>query len=66
MSMWIVLDFNTVASHLDLGKFKKNVTVQYFYPHALNMEYFYLNLSLKGVFWYPFIGCQIWRKSNDK
>ena len=33
-----------------LGKFKKNVTVQFFYPHALNMEYFYLNLSLKGVF----------------
>ena len=31
------------------GKFKKNVTVQFFYPHALNMEYFYLNLSLKGV-----------------
>ena len=33
-----------------MGKFKKNVTVQFFYPHALNMEYFYLNLSLKGVF----------------
>ena len=33
-----------------LGKFKKNVTVQFFYPHALNMIYFYLNLSLKGVF----------------
>ena len=32
-----------------MGKFKKNVTVQYFYPYALNMEYFYLNLSLKGV-----------------
>ena len=32
-----------------MGKFKKNVTVQFFYPHALNMEYFYLNLSLKGV-----------------
>ena len=36
--------------HLDKGKFKKNVTVQFFYPHVLNMEYFYLNLSLKGVF----------------
>ena len=23
-----------------MGKFKKNVTVQFFYPHALNMEYF--------------------------
>ena len=33
-----------------MGKFKKNVTVQFFCPHALNMEYFYLNLSLKGVF----------------
>ena len=32
------------------GKFKKNVTIQFSYPHALNMEYFYLNLSLKGVF----------------
>ena len=34
----------------EMGKFKKNVTVQFFYPHALNMIYFYLNLSLKGVF----------------
>ena len=32
------------------GKFKKNVTIQFFYPHAINMEYFYLSLSLKGVF----------------
>ena len=32
------------------GKFKKNVTIQFSYPNALNMEYFYLNLSLKGVF----------------
>ena len=36
--------------HFERGKFKKNVTVQFFYPHALNMEYFYLDLSLKGVF----------------
>ena len=33
-----------------LGKFKKNVTFNFFYPHALNMEYFYLNLSRKDVF----------------
>ena len=33
-----------------MGKFKKNVTVQFSYPHALNMEYFDLDLSLKGVF----------------
>ena len=33
-----------------MGKFKKNVTIQFVYPHALNIEYFYLNLSLKGVF----------------
>ena len=26
-----------------VGKFKKNVTIQFFYPHALNMDYFYLN-----------------------
>ena len=49
-----------------MGKFKKNATIQFFYPHVLNMEYFYLNLSLKCVFWYPFICCQIWNESNDK
>ena len=33
-----------------MGKFRKNVTIQFSHPQALNMEYFYLNLSLKGVF----------------
>ena len=29
---------------------KKNVTIQFFYPHALNLQYFYLHLSFKCVF----------------
>ena len=33
-----------------LGKFKKNVTIHFFYPHALNLQYFYLQLLLKCVF----------------
>ena len=49
-----------------MGKFKKNVTVQLFYPHALNMEYFYLILSLKGVFQCPLTCCQVWKNSNNK
>ena len=33
-----------------MGKFKKNVTIQFLYPHALNLQYFYLHLLLKSVF----------------
>ena len=45
-----LVNMHDITANRHVGKFKKNVTVQYFYPHALNMEYFYLNLSLKGVF----------------
>ena len=37
-------------SEIHKGKFKKNVTIQFFYPHALNLQYFYLHLLLKCVF----------------
>ena len=41
-----------------MGKFKKNVTVQFFYPHALSMEYLYplFSLEKKGIL----ISCQSW------
>ena len=30
-----------------MGKFKKNVTIQFFYLHALSFQYFYLHLLFK-------------------
>ena len=51
LTSWLSFVVSSVSLSLShWGKFKKNVTVQFFYPHALNMEYFYLHLSLKGVF----------------
>ena len=37
MAVDIIELFNT-ETVIEWGKFKKNVTVQFFYPHALNME----------------------------
>ena len=37
-------------THTHMGKFKKNVTIQFFYPHALNLQYLKLHLLLKCVF----------------
>ena len=56
VSVTILSDICTlVTRHLNhlifiaMGKFKKNVTIQFFYPHALNLQYFYLHLLLKCV-----------------